>query len=91
MKTRKLLLYSNLIASASNVIYVAINAYMGKADAWKHLDFGGIAVTLYRLMTDIDFIAKVKEEFVLGGFNKMIQGEQLNLKEVSVWESENFS
>ena len=91
VKTRKLLLYSNLIASASNVIYVAINAYMGKADAWKHLDFGGIAVTLYRLMTDIDFIAKVKEEFVLGGFNKMIQGEQLNLKEISVWESESFS
>lgn len=68
------------------MIYVAVSAYMGKVDAWKHLDFGGIAVTLYRLMTDIDFIVKVKEEFVLGGFNKMIQGEQLNLKEVSVWD-----
>ena len=80
VKTRKILLYSNLIASASNVIYVAVSAYLGKADAWKSLDFGGIAVTLYRLATDLDFIRKVKEEFIFGGFNKMIQGNELKLQ-----------
>ncbi|NLF83031.1 MAG: hypothetical protein GX568_03475 [Candidatus Gastranaerophilales bacterium] len=86
VKTRKILLYSNLIASASNVIYVAVSTYLGKGDAWKSLDFGGIAVTLYRLVTDLDFIRLVKEEFILGGFNKLIQGNQLNLKEISVWD-----
>jgi hypothetical protein len=89
VKTRKILLYSNLIASASNVIYVAVSEYLGKADAWKSLDFGGIAVTLYRLVTDTDFIQKVKEEFVFGGFNKLIQGNKLNLKEVIPWDSVN--
>ena len=90
VKTRKILLYSNLIASASNVIYVAVKAHLGKADAWKSLDFGGIAVTLYRLATDLDFIHKVKEEFIYGSFNKLIQGNGLKLKEITPWESANF-
>lgn len=89
VKTRKILLYSNLIASASNVIYVAVSAYLGKADAWKSLDFGGIAVTLYRLATDLDFIRRVKEEFIFGGFNKLIQGNELKLKEITPWASAN--
>lgn len=87
VKTRKILLYSNLIASASNVIYVAISAYLGKADALKHLDFGGIAITLYRLVTDMDFMRKVKEEFIFGSFNKLIQGNDLKLKDITLWDS----
>ena len=39
-------------------------------------------VTIYRLITDIDFIMKVKEEFVLGGFRKKVIGEEIDLQEV---------
>ncbi len=73
VKTRKILLYSNLIASASNLIYVAVISSMGKPDAWKNIDFGGLAVTIYRLFSDLDFIYKVKREFILEGFQNKLE------------------
>ncbi|GAA0097112.1 hypothetical protein UT300011_05760 [Clostridium perfringens] len=78
VKTRKILSYSNAIASASNIIYVAISAYLGNEGAIKKLDVGGLIVTIYRLLSDSKFIREVKEEFVFGSFNKLIQGEQYN-------------
>ena len=86
VKTRKILLYSNLISTASNVIWVGGNAIAGNEAAWKDLDIGGIIVTMYRLVTDTKFIQSVKEEFVLGGFRNMIKGEDLNLLEVELWD-----
>lgn len=58
----------------------------GNERAIKQLDVGGLIVTLHRLMTDTKFIRQVKEEFIFGGFNKMIQGDGLDLKEVTAWE-----
>ena len=75
VKTRKILLYSNLIASASNVIGVAVAESMGK-NAVQYLDIGGIAVTLYRLVNDRNFIRKVKEEFIQNRWHEMIQGNE---------------
>jgi hypothetical protein len=72
VKTRKILCYSNLLASASNVIYVALSKDLSK------LDVGGILVTIYRLIVDSSFKRKVKEEFIFGSFDKMIQGEEYN-------------
>ena len=86
VKTRKILLYSNLISTASNVLWVGGNAIAGNEAAWKDLDIGGIIVTMYRLVTDTKFIQSVKEEFVLGGFRNMIKGEDLNLLEVELWD-----
>jgi len=86
VKTRKILLYSNLIASTSNVIWVGGNAMAGNEGAIKDLDIGGLMVTMYRLVNDTQFIQQIKEEFVFGGFNKMIQGEDLKLKEISKWD-----
>jgi len=78
VKTRKIVLYSNLIASTSNIIWVGGNMIAGNEGAIKDLDIGGLLVTLHRLMTDTKFIQEVKEEFIFGGFNKMIQGEEYN-------------
>ena len=85
VKLRKILMYSNVIATASNVIYVAINASLGNEGALKDLDIGGLIVTVGRIISDVEFIQKIKEEFVLGGFRNMIKGEELNLKEVSTF------
>lgn len=83
VKTRKILSYSNAIATTSNIIYVAINACFGdKKTAIKKLDIGGIIVTIYRLISDYEFIRKVKEEFVFGSFDKLIRGEEYNFNEV---------
>ena len=83
VKTRKILMYSNLIASTSNLIYVGVRSYYGDERAAKSLDIGGIMVTIYRLINDTEFIQKVKEEFVFGGFYRMIEGKPLELEEVN--------
>lgn len=71
VRTRKILSYSNLIATSSNVAAVAITNNMQK------FDIGGMAVTIYRLITDTKFIRQVKEEFIFGSYHKMIMGDDL--------------
>jgi hypothetical protein len=73
VRTRKILSYSNYIASASNLLYVTISAGLGNAAAFKKMDIGGFIVTLYRLISDSAFIQKIKEEFVFGNFRAKIQ------------------
>ncbi len=71
VRTRKILSYSNMIATSSNLAVVAITRDMNK------LDLGGLAVTIYRLITDAKFIRKVKEEFIFGSYKDMIMGDYL--------------
>lgn len=58
VRTRKILSYSNLLASGSNVIVSAITQ-----DARK-LDVGGMLVTLTRIVSDYDFIHEIKKDFL---------------------------
>ena len=58
VRTRKIILYSNLIASTSNIIASVITK------RYDMLDVGGTLVTIGRLITDARFICKVKDEFV---------------------------
>ncbi|MCI7061528.1 MAG: hypothetical protein MR965_04930, partial [Lachnospiraceae bacterium] len=58
VRTRKILLYSNVLASSSNIIYCALS------ENWKKLDLGGLAVTLYRIFSDTRFIRKIQYEFL---------------------------
>ncbi|MEG0237792.1 hypothetical protein [Cetobacterium sp.] len=80
VKTRKILSYSNLLASTSNVIYVAINAYIGNTKEIRKLDVGGLLVTLYRLISDDKFIHKIKKEFIETELHKKINLELLEEK-----------
>lgn len=73
VRTRKILLLSNLIASSSNVIAVAI-MQVNEAGL-EFLDIGGLAVTLYRLISDIKFINQVKEEFLEKEWYNAVVGE----------------
>lgn len=74
-KTRKILMYSNLIASTSNILYVAFNGCIGNMKALKTFDAGGLVVTLYRIVSDVSFIGDIKREFISESFNEMIRGE----------------
>lgn len=64
VKTRKIISYSNLIATSSNIAVVAITKKFDK------LDIGGIAVCIYELIRNKKFIREVKEEFLFGEFKK---------------------
>lgn len=69
VRTRKILSYSNLVASSSNLAVVAVTRDMSS------LDLGGLAVTVYRLIMDRKFIRQVKEEFIFGSYRDMIMGD----------------
>ena len=68
VRTKKILAYSNAIATSSNVAVVAITKNV------KKLDVGGAMVTIYQLITSKKFIQEVKEEFIYGSYEKMIMG-----------------
>lgn len=83
VKTRKIIMYSNIIATTSNLIWVGANMMSGNEAAIRQLDLGGLMITIKRLISDKEYIRRIKVEFVLGGFNKMIQGEDLNLDKIT--------
>lgn len=79
VKTRKILMLSNVFSSSSNVLYVAVRASMGDVSSWKHFDFGGILVTLWRVITDSSFMREIREECIGDEFRRKLKGKPLNL------------
>lgn len=73
VRTRKILIYSNVLASSSNIIYTAI-----KKDI-NSLDIGGFLITLYRIATDTKVIRQIREEYVYGGYEKMLELREFNI------------
>ena len=69
VRTRKVILYSNSLASAGNIAYAAV------VQDWGKLDVGGILVTITRLFSDIRFITRMKQEFIQKEMDKALQGE----------------
>lgn len=76
VRTRKILLISNIIASSSNVIVSCIT------ENPKMLDIGGLLVTVSHLFTDLRFIARVKKEFIESEMQKRLQVELNELDEL---------
>ena len=76
VRTRKILLISNSIASTSSIINAAITQNP------KNLDIGGLLNTVSRCFRDIRFITKVKEEFINNELNKDLQLELNKLDEM---------
>lgn len=80
VKTRKIILFSNSIATSSDIISTAIHSSRGDVRAVKNFDLGGFLATLYRLTTDIYFIQRVKEEFIFGEWEKIMSSNDNILK-----------
>lgn len=76
VRTRKILLISNIIASSSSVIAACITSNP------KQLDIGGLLTTVAHLFFDLRFIAKIKKEFVETEIQKRLQVEIDNLDEL---------
>ena len=58
IRTRKILLVSNSIASTSTIIHTAITQNP------KNLDIGSLLNTVTHLFSDIRFMSRIKEEFI---------------------------
>lgn len=76
VRTRKILLISNVIASSSSVIAACITKNP------KQLDIGGLLTTTAHLFFDLRFIAKIKKEFVETEIQKRLQVEIDNLDDL---------
>ena len=89
VRTKKILTYSNIFASASNLLFVTIMSTIGFVSdnpntikkAISHLDSGGLLVTIYRILTDSIFIGKAKQEFLEKEFYRVVMGNELNILE----------
>ncbi|NLK23145.1 MAG: hypothetical protein GX309_03955, partial [Clostridiales bacterium] len=69
VRTRKILLISNLIASTSTII----NATITKNP--KNLDIGSLLNTVIHLFSDIKFITKIKKEFIENEISNRLEAE----------------
>lgn len=69
VRTRKILSYSNAMATGSNIIVTAFTKDLTK------LDVGGILVTLYRIVSDYKFIHEIKRDFLKNEFYNIVVGE----------------
>lgn len=76
VRTRKIILYSNLIASTSNII---ASVFLKK---YNLSDVGGSVITISSLMMDLRFICKVKEEFVQSKLDENFAGIQREVDEL---------
>ncbi|SEW00049.1 hypothetical protein [[Clostridium] fimetarium] len=79
VKIRKILMLSNVIASSSNILYVAFSKNIGK------LDIGGMGITLFNLFNDRKLIKQIKYEFISNGLEKEIMGNE-NWEDNYYWE-----
>lgn len=64
VRTRKIISYSNTIASVSNVLYVAIATYLGDTKAVNKLDVGGILVAIVTVLRNGKIQQEIYEEFM---------------------------
>lgn len=75
VRTRKILSYSNIIASSSNVIVSVMTKDLTK------LDVGGIINTLYRIVADTKFINEIKKDFLKNALYDQIVGTEYDFME----------
>lgn len=78
VRTRKILLISNSIATTSNVAIAALT------ENPNYVDLGGLFVTLSHLFRDIRFITRIKQEFIQEILDKEFQEELLELDRLAM-------
>lgn len=72
VRTRKIITLSNLLATYSNVLATTLIApYFGKSLNSK-IDFGGYVHTFTKAINNINFIYRVKEEFIFNNYINLI-------------------
>ena len=69
VRTRKILLISNSIAASSTIVNTLITKNL------RNLDIGSVLNTISHLFTDITFVYKIKEEFVMSEISDRLQKE----------------
>lgn len=69
VRTRKIILYSNAIASSSSIVAASLTKNI------RNLDIGGFAILAYKLFTDERFIRDLKYEFLNSEVSKIYENK----------------
>lgn len=70
VRTRKILLNANCIATSSNILYTSLSNNISK------MDIGGAIETIHRLISDTKYIHRIKEEFLEKRFASWIMNSE---------------
>ena len=84
VRTRKILLISNSIATSSNVTVAALTHNP------NYLDLGELFVTLSHLFTDIRFITRIKQEFIQENLDRELQEQLDELDSMMITQIDSF-
>ncbi|MEG1531413.1 MAG: hypothetical protein RSC15_07300 [Lactococcus sp.] len=76
VRTRKILLISNSIATSSSIVATCITKNS------KALDIGSLLSTVSRLFGDIRFITKIKAEFIQNEIDQALEAELLKIDQI---------
>lgn len=72
-RTRKILIYSNVIAESSNLLDVGIRACMGQKNVIKRIDWGGLVNLCNQIMKEIKLRHELEVEFVTNRFIEKVR------------------
>lgn len=74
VRTRKIVMYSNTLATVSDIAYSIFLAYMGDKNAMRKFDLGGYLITLQSISENSNVISSIEREFytnkVIDAFNE---------------------
>ena len=71
IKIKKIQSVSEVMATSSNVLYVALSKNVSK------LDIGGIGITMFTLLNSQKFIQEMKEEYIKKCFNEVVMRDRI--------------
>jgi hypothetical protein len=74
-RTRKIILYSNILASAGNITYTTTT------EDWTRVDVGGILISATRLLEDIGYLTKLEDKYLKEELEKIWKKEMNDLEE----------
>lgn len=63
VRTQKIIMYSDLLATSSDIGYSLFLAYMGDKNTMRKFDLGGYLVTLYQISHSFIVISAIEREF----------------------------
>lgn len=75
IRTKKIISYSNIIASTSNIVYVSLSTSLGNKKSLELLDIGGFMVTLYQIASSRKLQTKIYKEFLSNEWYKLVMNE----------------
>lgn len=72
IRTRKIIKYSNAIATGSNIIATSIGVITQNGTLVRKIDIGGFLVTVNKIVSDRMFIKDLEEEYILNNYRRLI-------------------